>query len=291
MRFLTLACAALTLVGCSSHVQTTSGADYLARAAADRAAYGPQMQPSELQMQPNADGLQTAPTAFSTGPDIDAEVLRVASLEPLLRLPARIGVARMTADGLAMIPERELAAWASLAERLGPEFGDFVPVDPLIAAMVSDAASGTPLTAASQARRLASPRRLRDTIREARLGAARQHLDAVVLYQVAATSNSEATPFAMANFTLIGAMILPGRQNRSEAVAAAIMIDVRNGYPYGRASAEADKTRLSTYVRHETSERLAREQASAAAFDALVENVEDLARNLQEELRGRAGLL
>ncbi len=135
-----LACG--LLAACSVTTQTTSGRDWLA-------------------------GYQkgTAPAG-----DIDAEVRKAAGVEPTLRFPARIGIARLGPSGLAPIPAEEAAHWTEAAERLGAGYGSFVPISPMIAAMVE-----LPLSNDS---RMSVARHTIDTIR---LAAARQHLDAVLI--------------------------------------------------------------------------------------------------------------
>ena len=99
----------LALAGCDHSVQTTSGADYLS-------------------------GYVKSGLIEET--DIDRRVREVAAIEPNLRFPARIGLARVDEGGLSAIPSAEAEAWAAAAERLGPAFGTFVPVNRLIAEIV-----------------------------------------------------------------------------------------------------------------------------------------------------------
>lgn len=204
------AAAAFLSAACASSVQTTSGADYLAR-------------------------YNTAPGAYGTA--LDGEIREIAAIEPDLRFPARIGLARIEAGRLSTIPEGEGEAWAALAEELDGQYGEFVPVSPLIAAMVAPATD--------KPRYQYTPS---DTIAEIRRGAARQHLDYVLAYEVSSNHRSKGNALAFADLTVIGMFVLPGRSLQAEAAASGILIDVRSGYPYATLTAFADKKGLSRTI-------------------------------------------
>lgn len=258
---------AAALAGCSAYTQTTSGRDWLA-------AYPP------------------APAAARAGgDDIDARVRQAAAVEPTLRFPARIGIARvgvvsrdtrfngMTQPGLVSIPQGEAQAWAGLAAKLGAPFGDFVPISPLIAAMVENDDGTGPA-----ANRVAQARHLIDTIR---LAAARQHLDAVLVYETDATADAHSNPLSLADWTLIGAFILPSQDIKAVGVAQATLIDVRNGYPYGQVTATVDdKTQAIRFHMNEAQEVLSRKVADAAV-DKLADETEGMFRKLQLDLAAR----
>ena len=86
-----LAALTLTLAACTSSVQTTSGADYLK----------------------GYDGSYAVQSGAS-GSDTDAAVRRVAAVEPNLKFPARIGLARIEHGQLAAVPEGEGQIWLNL---------------------------------------------------------------------------------------------------------------------------------------------------------------------------------
>ena len=150
------ALVALLLSGCSTTLQTTSGVDWLG----------------------------AIPPAAQASSDIDQRVREVANVEPILRFPARIGLARIGQENsrpsLIPPPPEEAKAWVDLGEDLGPEYGEFVPISPLIAAMLA------PPHAAN-----ARTDMIKDTLEMIRLAAARQHLDAVLIYEVDGTANSK----------------------------------------------------------------------------------------------------
>lgn len=139
------ALAVVLLGACSVTTQTTSGRDFL----------------------------RAIPQSNSTSKDVfEQRIHEAANVEPILRFPARIGLARIGMDfgvlALKQTPAEDGKAWLELVDELGPEYGEFVPISPLIAAMM------TPERPAHQRRDL-----VRDTLETVRLAAARQHLDAV----------------------------------------------------------------------------------------------------------------
>ncbi|MFP4518330.1 MAG: hypothetical protein ACLFQ5_02635 [Oceanicaulis sp.] len=96
------ALGALVLSACSYSTQTSSGADYLAGYRGPAAAAG-----AAAREQAKAEA------------SLDEEIRAIAAIEPALRFPARIGVARVENRQLTSVPPSELAYWGELAERLG----------------------------------------------------------------------------------------------------------------------------------------------------------------------------
>jgi hypothetical protein len=238
-------CALSLLCACSYATQTTSGKDWLAA-----------NPPQSVNMNPG---------------DIDQAVRDAAAVEPTLRFPARIGIARLQYARLTAIPPDEAKAWADAAGRLGEAYGEFVPISPLVAAMVKPDFDR-------------NADRARVAIDNVRLAAARQHLDAVLIYETDATDDTKANPLSLAEWTLIGALVLPTENVRAEGVAQAILIDVRNGYPYGTVQASVDDATAS--VRFETGEtRIAmRDRVRIGAVDKLTGEAEAMMRKLRPEL-------
>ncbi|MEM7327394.1 MAG: hypothetical protein AAF437_01565 [Pseudomonadota bacterium] len=205
------AIALISVSACATSLQTTSGTDYLARYDVSH----------EI-----ANG---APT------DVDEDVRRIAAIEPNLIFPARIGVARIHNGTLTALPADEARIWQDLASDMGDTFGDFVPVSPLITSMVAEpAAPGMDRAAA--------------IIANIRRGAARQHLDYVVTYEVGSSQHQKANTFALADLTIIGMFVLPSRTVEVEATASGLMLDVRTGYPYATLTTHADKSGVSRAV-------------------------------------------
>ena len=239
------------LGACAHNVQTTSGAQYLQR-------YHDQV-------------AGTAPAAMSP------EILAAASVEPILRFPARIGVARVEDGRLSPMPQAEAETWLATARTLGPGFGEFVPVSPLVTALAS------PASRRSDDCRFAGC--IDQTVREIRLGAARQHLDVVLIYEVAGRDRSSSNPLAVTKLVLIG-FFLPSESVRADGVAQAMLVDVRNGYTYGFASATADNaaSALSSTSNSRETYRDVAAEAKAAAVTKLAAEVEKMALRLRAEL-------
>jgi predicted membrane-bound mannosyltransferase len=246
------------LGACSVYTQTSSGQDWLA-------------------------SYSTPKAGSAAAGDIDAQVRKVAAVEPILRLPARIGIARLDRSGLSAIPAEEAEHWTEAASRLGPGFGEFVPVSPMIAAMVEQPiVEQVPTDKPWRAyNRESMARHTMDTIR---LAAARQHLDAVLIYEVDGTADSKDNPLSLGEWTLIGAFVLPSQNVKAAGVAQAMLMDVRNGYPYGTIQSSADDKSLSTRVEsRETGEKL-REKVMADAVAKLTGETEEMMRKLKPEL-------
>lgn len=239
---------ATMLTACETHTQTTSGRDWLA-------AYS------------------KADSATGSAGGIDAQVRSVAAVEPTLRFPARIGIARLDRSGLAAVPSDEAVQWTQAANRLGSQFGEFVPISPMVASMVE-----IPLTADARA---SVAHHTIDTIR---LAAARQHLDAVLIYEVDGTADSKDNPLSLGEWSLIGAFVLPSQDVKAVGVAQAMLLDVRNGYPYGTIqSSTDDKSRSTRIESRDTGNRL-REEVMASAVAKLTGEAEEMMRKLKPEL-------
>lgn len=247
MKKLLISAAALALLAaCSAHVQTTSGADYLSRYN-DSPAYG------------------------AASSDVDADVKRIAAIEPQLQFPARIGLARIEHGRLAAIPAEEGEVWQELAEALGPEFGEFAPVSPLIAAMVAEPREGFSGSPA-------------DVIADIRRGAARQHLDYVLTYEVGTARSERANELAVADLTIIGMWVLPTRGVKVDASASALLLDVRNGYPYATLTGHAEEKGAARAISTSSKIRTLSDKAETRAVVALAEEAE----NAFTELAARA---
>ena len=238
---------AVAVSGCGHAVQLTSGADYLS-------------------------GYTDSGLVEETG--IDTKVRAVASVEPTLRFPARIGLARIDDHGMSAIPAAEAEAWAAAAERLGPAFGTFVPVNRLVSEMVA------PPVANGNYRM----RQMAHVIEKIRLGAARQHLDAVLIYQTHYSADRAENALAIADWTIIGAFLLPGQSIDATAFASALLVDVRNGYPYGTADTVIDRETVSPSYGSTAAGRQLGERARTAAALELVTEVETMMLALKQEL-------
>jgi rhombotail lipoprotein len=249
MRFLILSLLCCYLTACNYNVQTTSGEEYLSK------------YPT-----PN-DYNQNKPYQ-----NIDAEVRQVAAIEPQLQFPARIGIAKIINGKLASMSHEEANLWFKAREQLGGQFGEFVPVSPLIAEMVT---GQNPSSSQSS---------LYDVIRKIRLGAARQHLDVVLLYEVYGKFQHSSNLLSLMDLTIVGAYISPGQSLQADGYAKALLLDVRNGYPYGTAEGVATKEGLSTRVGRSARERALYENTVLMATEKLVESVQKMFFELKQKL-------
>jgi hypothetical protein len=218
-RALAIISLSIVLASCTHTEQTTSGQEYLSKYQYVPAA------PS--QRVTSADGKQEEMKS------IDQRVREVAAVEPILKFPARIGLARIDNGALTNIPAEEAEGWDKVRQKLGSSFGEFVPVNPLVARMVAE---GGPSRAQSSG-----------VIDVIRLGAARQHLDAVLIYELISKETSRSNILAAANTTIIGGYVLPSQLNEAQGLGNALLIDVMQGYPYGTLNTiVGKKSRLSS---------------------------------------------
>lgn len=232
MRYVSVIAAAATVVvaGCSAHVQESSGSAYLERYKAQLASTG---QPAPTAQPASASASVEAPAA---APDFEEFVRRAAAVEPILEFPAKIGLARIQDGGLSVIPAAESTAWREAAfENKG--IGTFQPVSPAIVAFTAQTVGANYAPATRWARSDVG-----DVMAAIRLGAARQHMDAVLIYEVGSYARKEDRWNAITRLSVLGSAIVPTREIGAFGVGHAMLIDVRNGYVYGFATAETDLT-------------------------------------------------
>ncbi len=226
------------LSACTSTTQMTSGADYLSRYQA---------------------------SSTNTLSDLDEQVRKIASVEPDLHFPARIGIARIAKRQLTNSPVDEMQAWADLSQKLGAPYGEFVPVSPLLAAMVRPA-HAEPITD--------------QVVADIRRASARQHLDYVLIYEATQNTSSKSNALAFADWTILGLYVLPTRSLAIDSAASALLIDVRNGYPYGTATAYAERKTATTAFGSGHSNKKARNDTQIQAVKNLTGEVETMLKDL-----------
>ena len=238
----------LLFLGCVTHdVQTTSGTDYISR-------------------YPSAENVKG-------DLDIDREVLEVANVEPTLRFPARIGLAKVYNGKMVNLVPEEVDRWNVAKEHLGDSFGDFIPVSVLVAESVY------------QNRNPRNPNaRASELLRKVRLGAARQHLDAVLIYEVFSETKGTSLATSVADWTIIGAYVIPSEEIETTGYASALLIDVRSGYPYGTASASITEKDLSTTFSSYDKRRNMEDANQVASALKLIPEVEKMFLELIKEL-------
>jgi hypothetical protein len=260
------AAVAILLSACAVDTQLSSGASYLE--GYDR-----------YVAQSGAAGAAKGEAAKS----LNAKVREAAAVEPHLRFPARIGLARIEYGRLAPVPPAEGDAWLALAGRLSPWVGEFVPISPLVASFAL--AEVAPGEGPNDEMRHYYPyeRRYEPTdrvVQQIRLGAARQHVDYVLVYEVLGDSRDDLTPLSVLDLSIVGMFLVPSRSLEATSSANAILIDVRNGYPYGTARGTAEDSRLSPNAGSTDRRRALFQRTKTAAVVDLAKNVEAMAREL-----------
>ena len=203
---------------------------------------------------------------------IDPEIAEIAAVEPNLQFPARIGVARIVNGQLTLPPAAEVALFTDLTSDR-QRYGTFTPVSPLVVALVADPAQ----------ERRAYYRDASDVINELRRAAARQHLDYVIVYEVGARSSTRNTPFALADVTLLGGMLLPTREIDVAGLGTAMFMDVRNGYPYGTAQVTTDLTGFARTFQADIRGDELRDAATAQVAAALIPEIAAMLAELADQ--------
>jgi len=266
--------AAVLLAACSASVQTTSGQSYLDRYSEQTRHYQPRTASVSSMASETSTGGLTATAPGTLAPDI----AMAASVKPILEFPAHIGLVRLEDGRLSTIPPAEVKSWRTLAERLGPEFGELVPISPLIIGLATQE-----IDARMQHGRDHRSVRGGGLIHDIRIGAARQHTDAVLIYETSAKSENTSNPLAVTKLLLVGFWLAPTQYLEATATASALLVDVRNGYTYGTALGIAGDpaSTLSTSVNEREAIGHVEYRSKARAVAALTKEVEQLARDLR----------
>ena len=243
VKALLCAAAIFGLAACSTTTQYTSGKDYLKRY--------------------DERGTLHVPS----GGSLEADIRNIAAVEPDLEFPVRIGLARIERGRLITIPQDESESWTKLYNRLGPSFGEFVPVSPLIASMVS-----APQKANERAQ----------IVNDIRRGSARQHLDYVLIYEVTDSSGQSRNALQLADLSILGLFVFPSRNMKVDSTATAMLIDVRNGYPYGTATAFAERKAITTVIGSNGRKERLKDKARLLAVEELSDEVEEFMFGLRD---------
>ncbi len=265
--------AAASLSACGSYsAQTTSGADYLARYD------GPKAAAQQVVTRTTKKDGSTVEEIVTPEPSLEELIRQAAAVEPLLKFPARIGLARIENGAMTAIPVGEFDVWFTLVQAHG-DMGTFVPVDPFVAEYTAQ-------TVISEDRRR-SASRATDAVNRIRLGAARQHIDAVLIYEVGAKATKENTALALADLTVLGGAFLPTRAIDAEGRGRALLMDVRNGYPYGTAQATAALSRKTGSWGSDEETDALREAATLKVTRELAREVEAMMGQLVMQTKAR----
>ncbi len=236
-------------IGCQSHsVQMTSGKKYLSNYS-------------------NYDPTET------NASELNEEVKAIASIEPSIQFPSRIGLVKLFNGRITNLSVEEIEAWEELRSTMGATFGDFIPVSPMIAEMVF-----TPRKTNGKSKESPS-----DIFRKVRLGAARQHLDHVLIYEVFSETKTTKLASSVANWTIIGGYFVPSREIETSGFANALLLDVRNGYPYGTASATLNATEFSASQTYRDNSRNLADKNQVSTVIKLIPEVQKMMKKLMEE--------
>ena len=251
IRLSLLSILAFASIGCQSHsVQTTSGREYLNKY-------------EDLDLPQGKAG------------SIDEEVREIANIEPTLRFPARIGLAKLYNGRISNLSVEEVEGWDKAKEEMGSKFGEFVPVSSMIAELAYTApkrTKDTPIVKSSE------------IFRKVRLGAARQHIDYVLLYEVFSETKTTKLASSVANWTIIGGYFIPSRKIQTTGHANALLLDVRSGYPYGTASSSLTADELSAWHNNRDKSRNLADKNQIATSLKLIPEARKMMEKLMQNL-------
>jgi hypothetical protein len=176
---------------------------------------------------------------------LDQRAAAAGSARPHLAFPARIGIARLEDGAVTPIPADEWSHWRALRDQMSPAIGELTPVSPIVAQSLTTAqVSSTP----------------HDAITNLRLAAAREQLDALLLYEISTTHSLEGTELALLDATIVGAWWFPTYKSHTTTHASATLIDVRSGLAYGSAIGNASD--VSSATRLGSDEKIHRQRAA-----------------------------
>ncbi len=122
-----------------------------------------------------------------------------------------------------------------------------------------------------------------EIFRKVRLGAARQHLDHVLIYEVFSDTKTTKLASSVANWTIIGGYFVPSREIETTGFANALLLDVRNGYPYGTASATLNSTEYSALQTYRDKTRNLAGKNQVSSVIKLIPQVQKMMKKLMEE--------
>ncbi len=236
---------------CAHTVQTTSGDSYLGK----------------------HKNLNSTESKSLTSLNIEQKVRQIAAVEPTLKFPARIGIARIESGQLSTLPGEEVESWIKLGEKLGVEYGKFIPVNPMIAQMVSEGEA------------VSNESSLKNVIAKIRMGAARQHLDVVLIYEIFSKLDQKSNLLSLADITVLGGFILPSHALEIEGYSNAMLVDVINGYPYGtvETSLQKEESYSSTWGIDNTEKEL-NKSIKSQVTKKLVGEVEEMLKEVRLQL-------
>ncbi len=211
-----LVCLVLLLAACGTTVQTASKNDHLGRYAAQ--------------------------AVVAKGQAFDPAARQAALEEPVLRFPARIGLARIEKGAVSPVPQSEAEAWLAMVKALGPGWGEFVPISPLEVALARP--DKLALMGRDEGARSAGPRcdptAIAATVCGIRRSADHQQLDAVLIYEVFAEGERHSGALAITELALVDHLLTLSTTRQGDGLAQGVLVGVLNGNIYGFAASGAD---------------------------------------------------
>ena len=241
----------LNWIGCQSHsAQMTSGKKYLS----------------------NYTNQQATEADTSA---LNEEIKEIASIKPSIKFPSRIGLVKLFNGRISNLSVEEVEAWEESRSKMGETFGEFIPVNPMIAEMVYSARKNNSKSKSNPS----------DIFGKVRLGAARQQLDYVLIYEVFSETKTTKHASSVANWTIIGGYFVPSREIETTGFANALLLDVRNGYPYGNASATLNATEFSASQTYRDKSRNLADKNQINTVIKLIPKVQQMMKKLMQDSR------
>ncbi|MFP4518329.1 MAG: hypothetical protein ACLFQ5_02630 [Oceanicaulis sp.] len=103
----------------------------------------------------------------------------------------------------------------------------------------------------------------------------------MLVYELSGDFSQSTNVLSAADLTILGYFLLPSREVNIRGAANAILLDVRNGYPYGTAAAAVEDTDLARGSSASDRGRDGAERAKRAAVEELAGEVEGMMRALR----------
>lgn len=183
---------------------------------------------------------------------------------PNIIFPANFGIARVENGYLRAVPAEE----AKIVEKYRnqtKEFGSFTPINTMLLSTISDKYKN-------------------DIIKQIRLIAAKQQLDAVIIYETSGSSLAETNILDdIGNLMIVGDYILPAQHIKASGKSHAILIDVMEDYVYGQVSTatKVDTDYTTTSNKYNQLETMKQER-QLKAVELLTPKVINMLSNLKK---------
>jgi hypothetical protein len=108
-------------------------------------------------------------------------------------------------------------------------------------------------------------------------------LDHVLIYEVFSDTKTTKLASSVANWTIIGGYFVPSREIETTGFANALLLDVRNGYPYGTASATVNATEFSASQTYRDKTRNLTDKNQISTVIKLIPQVQQMMIKLMQD--------